>query len=255
VRLEINAWVGLKTAGKITDLLPEKALGPQTRLALANAVYFKGQWEHAFKADRTAPAPFFIAPDRSVMTPQMSETESFKVASAPNCELLELPYIGGLSMVILLPAARDGLAALEQGLSPSSLGAWLATLDFSRPRRTRVTLPKFRIEYSVGLIDALRRAGVIDAFDPIRADFSSINGGHDLHVSAVFHKAFVAVNEEGTEAAAATFVGVATLGVEMSREFKADHPFLFLIRDNTTGSLLFLGRFADPAGFEIVGRY
>jgi serpin B len=245
VRIEINAWVGQKTAGKIHDLVPERALGPMTKLALVDAVYFKGQWEHPFKAGGTEARPFFVAPDRSVMTPQMSETENFKVVSGPNCELLELPYLGGLSMVILLPAARDGLPALEQGLSPSSLEAWLASLDFSRLRHTHVTLPMFRMEYSVGLIEALRQAGVVKAFDPNGADFSAISGGR-LHVSAVFHKAFVDVNEEGTEAAAATFVGVQSLGIEMSREFRVDHPFLFLIRDNTTGSLLFLGRVADP---------
>jgi serpin B len=247
VRLEINAWVGQKTAGKIPDLLPEKALGPQTRLALVNAIYFKGKWEHPFRADRTEGGPFFVSPDRSVTVPQMSETENVKVAPGPDCELLELPYLGGLSMVILLPAARDGLPALEQGLSASSLEAWLASLDFSRPQHTRVTLPKFRMEYSVGLIDALKQAGVVEAFDPLRADFSAINGRRDLHVSAVFHRAFIDVNEEGTEAAAATFVGVAALGVQMSKEFRVDHPFLFLIRDNTTGSILFFGRVADPS--------
>jgi serpin B len=247
VRLEINAWVDSKTAGKITNLIPESALGPRTRLALANAVYFKGKWEHPFKADRTAPGPFFVAPGRSVMTPQMSETDGFKVASGPACELLELPYLGRLSMVILLPDARDGLPALEQGLSASSLATWLASLDSSRPQHTHVTLPKFRIEYSVGLVDALRRAGVVEAFDPLGADFSGISGKpHDLHVSAVLHKAFVDVNEEGTEAAAATTVVMQSFAVEMSREFRVDHPFLFLIRDNTTGSLLFLGRVADP---------
>jgi serpin B len=255
VRLEINAWVGQKTLGKINDLVPGGALGPLTKLALVNAVYFKGQWEYPFKPDGTASGPFFVAPDRSVRTTQMSETEDFKVASAPSCELLELPYLGGLSMVILLPTARDGLSALEQGLSASSLAAWLASLDSSRSQHTHVTLPKFEMVYSVGLIDALRRAGIVEAFDPQGADFSGINGRRDLHVSAVYHKAYIDVNEEGTEAAASTFVGVATFAVEISREFRVDHPFLFLIRDNTTGSLLFLGRFTDPVGPEMVRHY
>jgi serpin B len=246
-RLEINAWVEQKTAGKIADLLPEGAVNPQTRLALANAVYFKGQWEHAFEARRTSSRPFFIQPGTPVDTPQMSATEHLKMAHVPECDLLELPYLGGgLSMVVLLPRERDGLAALEKSLTPTGLGVWLAALDFSKPRNTHVTLPKFRMTYSTGLIDALKQAGVAAAFDPREADFSPMNGRRDLHVSTVLHKAFVDVNEEGTEAAAATFVGVAALGIEMSDEFRADHPFIFLIRDNTTGCLLFLGRVADP---------
>jgi serpin B len=247
VRLEINAWVGRKTEGKIPDLLPEGALDQQTRLALANAVYFKGQWKHPFEAGGTQSRPFFIQPGTSVMTPQMTETETLKVATAPDCDLLELPYRGGgLSMVILLPGSPDGLPALERSLSPSSLAECLATLDFSKPRHMHVTLPKFRMAYSVELTDALKQVGVKAAFDPHGADFSAINGRLDLHVSTVLHKAFIDVNEEGTEAAAATFGRVATLGIELSDEFTVDHPFLLLIRDNTTGCLLFLGRVVDP---------
>jgi serpin B len=246
-RLEINAWVEQKTEGKIVDLLPEGAVNAQTRLALANAVYFKGTWEHPFEARRTASLPFYIRPGTGVPTPQMSERERLRTAHEAECDLVELPYAGGgLSMVVLLPKERDGLAALEKALTPTSLGVWLATLDFSKPRHTHVTLPKFRMVYGTSLMDALKKAGVVAAFDPHDADFSPINGKRDLHVSTVLHKAFVDVNEAGTEAAAATFAGVATLGIEMSDEFRADHPFIFLIRDNTTGCLLFLGRVADP---------
>lgn len=246
-RLEINAWVEQKTEGKIVDLLPEGAVNAQTRLALANAVYFKGTWEHPFEARRTASLPFYIHPGTGVPTPLMSESERLRTAHEPECDLVELTYAGGgLSMVVLLPKERDGLAALEKALTPTSLGLWLAALDFSTPRHTHVTLPKFRIVYGTSLMDPLRRAGVVAAFDPHDADFSPINGKRDLHVSTILHKAFVDVNESGTEAAAATFAGVATLAVEMSDEFRADHPFIFLIRDNTTGCLLFLGRVADP---------
>jgi serine protease inhibitor len=177
----------------------------------------------------------------------MSETETFKVAASAACDLLELPYRGGgLSMVILLPKERGGLAAFEKSLSAPNLAIWLASLDFSEARRIHMTLPKFTMTYSVELTDALKQAGVISAFDPRLADFSPIDGKRDLHVSTVLHKAFVDVNEEGTEAAAATFGNVATLGIELEDEFKVDHPFIFLIRDNATGSLLFLGRVVDP---------
>jgi serpin B len=149
-------------------------------------------------------------------------------------------------MVILLPRAKDGLSAVEQSLNPSSLLEWLATLDFSKQRNIHVTLPRFKMTYAVELTEALRQSGVAAAFDAREADFSGIDGKRDLHVSTVLHKAYVDVNEEGTEAAAATFGGMATLGVELSDEFKVDHPFLFLIRDNASGSILFLGRIADP---------
>jgi serpin B len=246
-RLAINDWVARKTAGKITDLLPDRALTAQTRLALVNAVYFKGTWEHPFEAGKTSSQPFYIAPDTGVPSPMMSETEQLKSAHQDDCDLLELPYRGGgLSMVILLPGQRDGLAALERALTPTSLGVWLAALDFSRPQLTHVTLPRFKMIYATPLVDALRQAGVVAAFDPGDADFSPINGRRDLSVSTVLHKAYVDVNEEGTEAAAATFAGVAALGVRRSDVFRADHPFIFLIRDNTTGSLLFLGRLSDP---------
>ena len=246
-RLEINEWIEQKTGGKITNLLPEGAVNAQTRVARANAVYFKGKWEHPFEARKTSLRPFYIRPTTGVDVPQMSETERLRWAHAEGCDLLELPYLdGGLSMVVLLPTERDGLGALETALTPTSLGVWLAALDFAKPRNIHVTLPKFRMVYATPLMDALRRAGVVAAFDARDADFSPINGRRDLHVSTVLHKAFIDVGEEGTEAAAATFAGVAALGIERSDPFRADHPFIFLIRDNATGSLLFLGRVMDP---------
>jgi serpin B len=149
-------------------------------------------------------------------------------------------------MVILLPRARGGLSALERSLKPPSLSACLAALDSSKPRSIHVTLPRFKATYAAELTEALMQAGVITAFDPRAADFSAIDGRRDLHLSTVFHKAFVDVNEEGTEAAAATFGGVAILAIERSDEFRVDHPFVFLIRDAASGSILFLGRIVDP---------
>jgi serpin B len=246
---EINGWVSLKTRGKIADLFPPGSLNSATRIALVNAVYFKGKWEHPFEARRTASRPFFISPGSSVMVPQMNETQALKAVSIEGSDILELPYLGGgLSMVILLPNSNDGLSSLERSLcaNPANLLEWLASLDFAKEESIRVALPRFKMTYSVELTQALRQSGVTSAFDPQVADFSQIDGARDLHVSTVRHKAFIDVSEEGTEAAAATSAGMSALGIRRIREFTADHPFLFLIRDNATGSLLFLGRVLDP---------
>jgi len=158
-----------------------------------------------------------------------------------------LPYAGGrLSMVILLPRTRDGLPALEQRLSYADISRWLASLDVAGTEELAVTLPRFGMTYLADLNTALSQLGMVAAFNPYQADLSRINGGRDLFVSNVMHKAFIDVNEEGTEAAAATGVVVAKLSVEASRKFPVNHPFLFLIRDTSTGSLLFLGRVVDP---------
>jgi serpin B len=246
-RHEINSWVGLKTLGKIPDLLPDGALDQGTRLALVNAVYFKGKWEHPFEARHTSYRPFFLLSGTSVSASQMSRTERHRETTGPGCDILELPYEGGrLAMVVLLPRAANGLPALEKNLTSSRLCEWLAALDFSREKSVKVTLPRFNMTYGVELTDALKQSGVTATFDAQQADFSAIDGKRDLHVSTVLHRAFIDVDEDGTEAAAATFAGVAVLAVERSQEFKADHPFLFLIRDNVSGCLLFLGRVVDP---------
>ncbi len=243
---EINDWVGAKTAGKIPDLFPAGSLTHRTRLVLANAIYFKGRWASPFKAQRTAPRPFYTATGQSITAPAMTRTAEFRTTGVDACELLELPYSGGLSMVILLPRTRDGLPALEQRLTEAALSHWLAALDLAGPQEMDVTLPRFKVDYSVELTTSLARLGMTTAFVAGKADFSPINGGGDLYVSTVLHKAFVDVNEEGTEAAAATGIAVASFAVRRSLRFTVDHPFLFLIRDASTGSLLFLGRIVDP---------
>ena len=244
---EINDWVGGKTAGKIPDLFPDGALTHSTRLVLANAIYFKARWAQPFNPRHTAPRPFFTAVGQSVMAPTMARTARFRTTGADACDLLELPYSGGgLSMVILLPRTRDGLPALEQQLGEAALSRWLAALDQAGSQELDVTLPRFKLAFSAELTKSLAQLGVVTAFVPGGADFSPIDGGRDLYVSTVIHKAFVDVNEEGTEAAAATGIGIKSAAVQMSRSFRVDHPFLFLIRDTSTGSLLFLGRIVDP---------
>lgn len=243
----INYWAAKKTAGRISDLIPPGTLTPRTELVLVNAIYFKGRWERPFDARRTAPAPFFTTTGQEAATPTMTETARFRTASADGCDLLELPYAGGdLSMVILLPGKRDGLGALEQGLSAAALSQWLDSLDRSAPEELEVALPRFKLTFAAELAQALEQLGMVTAFKGREADFSPINGKRDLFVSAVLHKAYVDVNEVGTEAAAATGVGMKSLAVQRPLKFTVDHPFLFLIRDTATGSLLFLGRVADP---------
>jgi serpin B len=243
----INYWVRQKTLGKIPDLLPPGALTINTRLVLANAIYFKGSWQSRFDARRTAPRPFFSGVGRGAMAPTMALKAPFRTASADGCDLLELPYAGGeLSMVILLPQTRDGLPALEQGLGAAGLSRWLAALDKAAPGELEVALPRFKMSYSAELTGPLQRLGMAASFAEGIADFSGINGKRDLYVSAVVHKAYVDVNEEGTEAAAATGIVVASLAVQVVQNFNVDHPFLFLIRDASTGSILFLGRIVDP---------
>jgi len=246
-RRMINYWVEQKTGGKILDLMPAGALTPRTRLVLANAIYFKGKWAQPFKPELTRPGPFFTAPGANATAPLMSQSAHFKTAGQDACELLDLPYGGGeLSMVILLPRKRDGLPALAQSLRAESLPQWLAALDQARPREVDVVLPRFKLAYSAELTGPLQHLGVSTAFMQGLADFSDINGGRDLYLSAVLHKAFVDVNEEGTEAAAATGIVMKSLAVEMPRKFTVDHPFIFLIRDTSTGSILFLGQVVDP---------
>lgn len=242
----INYWVEAKTGGKIHNLIPDGALTPRTQLVLANAIYFKGRWERPFDPRRTAPMAFLAAHSLTIMAPTMRRTGIFKTKAFDACELLELPYAGGkLSMVVVLPRAREGLASLEKGLGAAELSQWLASLDAARAEELDVMLPLFTMTYMADLANPLAQLGVAAAFRQ-EADFSRINGRRNLFVSNVLHKAFVEVNEEGTEAAAATGVVVSKLAVEMPRRFPVDHPFLFLIRDASTGSLLFLGRIVDP---------
>jgi serpin B len=247
VRSQINDWVGSKTEGKIPDLFPEGSISQATRLVLANAVYFKGRWEKPFEAGRTAPRPFFVARDQRVEAPTMATSAKLVLAKTDDCSILVLPYEGGgLSMAILLPEARDGLAALEQKLEPGMLARWLASVDGARRREVHVTLPRFKFAFSAELTAPLQQLGIVSAFSRGKADFSGIDGQRDLLVSTVLHKAWVEVNEEGTEAAAATGSVMMAKAIEMPVDFIADHPFLFLIRDTRAGTLLFLGRVADP---------
>ncbi len=242
-RRTINGWVEDKTQRKIKDIIPPGLLDELTRLILVNAIYFKGDWASQFDRKRTRRAPFSVKPDEQVRVPMMSQQSAFRHGQDDGLQVLELPYAGGdLSMLVLLPRAIDGLAALEAHLTVENLDRWTRGLIRSD---VQVFLPRFEMTCAFGLGDTLMSMGMVDAFGD--ADFSGMDGTRSLYIGAVLHKAFVAVNEEGTEAAAATAVVMRTMAVASPvLTFRADHPFLFLIRENSTGSVLFVGRVTNP---------
>ena len=246
-RETINAWVGEHTEGKIKELIGPRVLGALTRLVLTNAIYFKGNWASRFDPALTEDAPFWVTPARQVPVPMMTQQREFKYAECAGVQILELPYAGhDLAMIVLLPRQADGLATLEDALSVESLTQWTRAVW---EREVVVFLPRFKASSKFDLKDTLESLGMADAFDADEANFSGMDGVERwLYISAVLHQAFVDVNEEGTEAAAATAVIMAAMGLPASPPaFRADHPFIFLIRDNRTGSILFLGRVVDPA--------
>ncbi len=246
-RDEINAWVEEKTKSKIRDLLPPGSINPQTGLVLTNAIYFKGEWAEKFPEKGTRTEPFHPAPRESVQVPMMHESITTAAGSPEGLKVLVLKYRGGdLSMAIFLPDRIDGLADLERDLTLEKVDQWLSSV---RSQKVEIALPRFRTTSRFLLADALSAMGMPSAFEPARADFSGMDGERDLFISAVVHKAFVDVNEEGTEAAAATgvVVGITSIGPVEPMRFVADHPFLLLIREEASGAILFMGRVANPS--------
>ena len=252
-RASINGWVEQQTEKRITELLPAKALDDQTRLVLVNAIYFLGDWPEPFAMDSTRPEPFFTAKDVKKDVPTMHRTDMLRFAARDGLTALELPYKGGkMSMLFVVPDAVDGLAAIEQSLDGATLDALVGALT---SQLVAVSLPKFKIEpgESLSLGDELQKMGMPLAFDRDRADFTAIANPPEpddrLYISKVFHKAFVRVDEKGTEASAATAISMARAGGAPPKPvfFKADRPFLFFLRDNDTKLVLFAGRVADPS--------
>jgi serine protease inhibitor len=244
-RAAINAWTGEQTKGKIHDLFAPGTLDGRTRLVLSSAVYFYGKWEHAFQRTETRPEPFTLSSGTTEQADFMHQTGRFGYAETPVGQLLEMRYAGtGLALDILLPKKGAPSDTLEAGLDPDRLSAWLGSLG---NRSVQVAIPKFRIEYQTSLVPVLQTLGMRSAFSPT-ADFSGIDDRRDLQISQVVHKAYVDVNEEGTEAAAATGVGVALVAMVRSEVpvFRADRPFAFQIRDTRSGLVLFTGRVTDP---------
>jgi serpin B len=242
----INHWVEEQTRGKIKDLLKPQNINAHTVLILTNAIYFKALWASPFLPQLTKPDDFHASASEKVRVDMMHLSGKFRYAEDATAQTLELPYQGGdLAMVIVLPRSNDGLSQLEASLSLAKLDGSLKTLA---SRRVEVSLPRFKLTAECELKDALSALGMPAAFDSRQADFSGMTGKRELAISAVVHKAFVEVDEKGTEAAAATGVVMARTMVKLAPPpaFRADHPFLFLIRDNRNGSILFLGRLVRP---------
>lgn len=245
-RLAVNAWVEETTKSKIKDLLPSGVVGCDTALVLVNAIYFKGLWKTQFNPKVTSLQEFYTSKELSKQVHMMYKQSHFKInteCSDLNANAIEIPYKGGkTSMVILLPHEIDGLPKLEAALTPSKLsdvlkGLYSTTVDLS--------LPRFKIEYSIDLKRTLSAMGVKDLFTDNAADLSGIDGQRDLVISAAIHKAFVEVNEEGTEAAAATgMVAMARCAI-MGIPFSVDHPFMYFIRSHDPDVILFAGSVRD----------
>ncbi len=244
-RQAINIWVEQQTNQKIKDLLPPGVLNALTRMVLVNAIYFKGFWDHPFKPRDTRDMEFWLLTGTAVKVSMMNQKHRFGYWENDWLQVMEMPYKdASLSLIVLLPKEKTGITDLEQKLNFENMTTWQSRL---RKREVIVFFPKFKIESQFSLGQTLASMGMPDAFDPDRADFSGMVGKKELYISAVIHKAFVEVNEEGTEAAAATGVVVGTTSIAPSPPiFKADHPFVFFIRDNASQSVLFFGRVLNP---------
>lgn len=251
-RVNINNWVEENTQGKIKDLLAQGIVNDMTRLVLVNAIYFKGNWEKKFKTEATVEQQFKVNKNETKPVKMMSQESEFPLIFVPevNSRIVELPYVGkNLSMLIILPDEIEddttGLQKLEETLTYEKLMEWTKP-DNVDLLDVQISLPQFKLEETYDMKNLLVKLGMVDAFEMGKANFSGMSHKNDLVVSEVIHKSFVEVNEEGTEAAAATAVGMVLLSYTPPQIFNADHPFLFLIRHNPTNTILFYGRFCSP---------
>lgn len=244
-RETINGWVKEQTEGKVVDLLPKGSITDLTRLVLANAVYFNAAWKNPFDGASTQPGQFTLLDGSQVSVPMMRKLIALPYAQGQGYQAVEIPYDGDeVSMVILLPDAGS-LEQFEEALTADQASRIVRELQ---PKQVQLSLPKFTYESTFSLAEVLADMGMRDAMDPDKADFSGISGKRDLYISDVVHKAIVAVNEKGTEAAAATGVVVGTVSMPVvDVTLTIDHPFVFFIRDVKTDTILFLGRVLNPS--------
>jgi len=243
-RMTVNHLVEEKTDNKIHNLIPEGMINPMTRLLITNTIYFKGTWDKPFDSTKTHEEKFRIAPDKSVYVQMMQTTgKSFMYAETESLQIIVMRYTQSsgklLSMIVLLPK-EDNLNAIEDQLNMQKLAELRKKLNYDQ---VDVYFPKFKVESEYLVHETLAEMGMPIAFTN-RADFSGMDGTHNLFISDVMHKAFVEVNERGTEAAASTYISPPSL----PHIFKVNHPFIFLIQDSETGNLLFMGRITNPNG-------
>lgn len=245
-RHTINQFIEEQTQEKIKNLLPPKSINAYTRLVLTNAIYFKGTWEWEFDSEKTRKEEFTITPERTVKTQMMHmkpEKARFNYVETEELQMLELPYKGShLSMLVILP--KDTLLALEPSLTAENLDLWKSQMQ--ETNIDSITMPTFEFDTKYLMNDALSTLGMPTAFSE-SADFSGMDGTKNLFISFVIHQAYVKVDEKGTEAAAATAVGLELSSAPVDQTiFNADHPFVFLIQEKSTGNILFLGKVVDP---------
>ena len=245
VRKEINDWVSDQTEEKIQDLLPEGVLSPDTRMALVNAIYFKADWLSPFKAESTRDAQFHLLDGSEVTVPMMYDSTFVPYAVGDGWQAIELAYQGETAAMDIIVPDEGRFEEIESGLDSQTVSAMLSGLQ---PTSLALGLPKFEYESQFGLVDQLKALGMTDAFEADLANFSGMSERNDLYISEVIHKAFVAVDEKGTEAAAATAVIVDVASAQISEiSLIIDRPFIFIIRDIPTGQILFIGRVVNPA--------
>lgn len=247
-RQTINSFIEQQTNDKIKDLIPQGVLTENTRLVLTNAIYFKGTWANQFDKSDTRDQDFTTISGQKVKAPMMQltgEDAEFNYGETDDIQILEMPYAGeGLSMLVLLPK-ENNLEAVEASLTNDKLSEWKNMLS---EQRVDIYVPKFKFDSKYSMVETLSNMGMPTAFTDT-ADFSGMDGTQDLLIKDVVHQALVEVNEEGTEAAAATAdVGYTTESIKprMPIIFRADHPFIFIIQEKGTGNILFMGRVADP---------
>jgi serpin B len=240
----INSWVEEKTKEKIKDLIPPGGVKPETVLVLTNAIYFKDEWKTKFEKKNTRRSEFYISAEETVEIDMMFIHNDFKCYEDEKMRAIELPYKGNeLSMVAFLPRGIE-VKEIEDSLTAESINVLLSKMWTTE---ASVLFPKFKIVWGTfALNNTLTALGMCDAFEPLKADFSGINSKRNIWISDVFHQAFIEVDEEGTEAAAAAAVRD-TLESNLYFEFYANHPFIFIIKDNRSGSILFMGRVMNPA--------
>ena len=250
-RVLINNWISTQTHDKIRDMMPKGKINRNTIMVLTNAIYFKGMWKRKFDASRTIKKNFMVGPYNKMQVDMMHD--QFKAMSgehtALNCKVLQLPYSGDqVSMVLILPNDKNGLTQLESRLTFAKFQELLSGL---RKQDTVIRIPKFKVEESYDLKSILRHLGISEIFDRTAANFTKMVSpelnSHGVYVSDARHKTYIEVNEESSEAAAATTIEmIFTSAMTPPFEFIADHPFMFVILDNETKTTLFMGRYAEP---------
>jgi serpin B len=252
VRAAVNHWADQSTHGKVTEVLPKGSVDKSTRLVLADAVYFKARWAEPFGKGATKPGKFHLKPDADADVPMMSASpESEGYLKQDGYEVVSKPYeLGRAEFVMVVPDDPAGLPAVEKSLDTKSIAKWTTGLP---KEMVRLKMPKFTTKWNRELTPACKAMGIVDAFDPARADFSKMadtSKGDPLSISGLYHSSFVSVDEEGTEAAAVTVAGMKAMAMrprpEVIHDVVADRPFLFMVVDRETKTVLFMGRITDP---------